>query len=204
MPVAVFPAPPQGGPPRAPFPTWIANLALSHIAAVPITELNETSKQALSVARMFWPTTDECLADHDWNFARVYSPPLAEVVVDNFEWDHAFQLPSEPYCLVVRGTDGDIDKEPWVVAGRYIFTDASTIQIRYTARVLDPGQWSPHFVTALSYLLASKLAYPITKSQSVADQMFKVYESRLSRARSNNGLEGPARTVRSSSLTEVR
>lgn len=189
-----------------PSPTDVANLALGHIAANPIADLDENSAQARLAKRLFWPTADECLADHPWNFATLWSGALAVSTdrVASPEWPFYFALPNDPYCLVVRATDTDVDKAPWAVEGRFIGSASSTMKVKYTARITDAGAWSPHFVTALSYLLASKMAFPITKAANVTDLMLKVYESRLSRARGVNGLESPARSVRSSSLTDVR
>jgi hypothetical protein len=187
-------------------PTDVANLALGHIAAVPIADLNENSAQARLANRLFWPTADECLADHPWNFATLWSGALAVSTdrVASPEWAFYFALPTEPFCLVVRDTSLGTQPGLWAREAQFIGTDSSTLQVKYTARITDTGLWAPHFVTAFSYLLASKMAYAISKSTNLADMMFKVYEGRLSRARGVNGLESPARTVRSSSLTDVR
>jgi len=188
----------------------IANLALTHVSSKPIGALTEATTQARQANRYFWPSADEALKAHPWNFATRRSGVLAQADTPAFgPFAYAFQLPTEPYCLRVLSTSDDNEEtgvrgEAWAVEGRQILTNLSELQVKYIARITDTGLWSSTFITAFSYLLASKLAYPITKHRSVAADMFSLWKDALKEARAENGLEGVPKRQAPSSLVSVR
>lgn len=160
----------------------IANLALSHLgdeATVASIDPPEGSAQAEHCARWYPIARDELLELHDWSFAstRAALPLLAAGVP---QWAYAYARPAGAVrVLAVLDKDATDDVQPVPGAPVYtpqpfvceamadgtqaILTNQAGASARYTLRVTDPTRFSPLFVTALSYLLASKLAGPVMK-----------------------------------------
>jgi len=187
--------------------TEIVNNALGHLGAAPLTDLDSDTTKIGKLARRMWqPTADECVTDHPWNAFKVRTEDLsADPVNPPFGYSFRFALPADPYCLRVLSTEGaDDTKDTWTVEGRYLLADTSTVKLWYLRRSLDTGEWPPLFVTVMEYRMAAKLAYAVTRSLSVSNDMMKLYFAELSRARGTNGQEGPPRVVRASTLLEVR
>ena len=101
----------------------------------------------------------------------------------------------------MRASDLDDNKDPWDVEARWFVCNVSAASILYSGRVDDLSQWDPLFLTAFSYCLAAKLAYPITRSLNVRRDLMTIYGSELQRARTVNGLQAPPKVIRSTSLT---
>lgn len=191
--------------------TDIANLALSYLGDAFITTADLTTPSTVHaqlIVNVLDVTLDDFLSEHDWKFSTLWSSTLARIPgVTSPDYGSYFDLPdgtADPYCLVVRRTDKDDSQEPWTVEGRRLgLLVSSTVQIWYRSRP-DITAWTPASVTAVSYSIASKIAYPITESQSLTDQMKKLYEFELRRARSQDGFQQPARATRTRSLIDVR
>ena len=185
--------------------TEIANVALAHIADRSINALTEANTRANLVKTHFWTAADEALADHTWRFAIKRSPALAQGEAPSFgPYGYAYQLPSEPFCLRVLETDQGDGCQDWEVEGRMILANISSLKVRYIARITDTGVWAPSFITCFSYLLASRMAYALTKSLNLEKEMFNIYQERLVRARTTSGLEGVPRRQLAGPLVRVR
>jgi hypothetical protein len=86
----------------------------------------------------------------------------------------------------------------YVVEGNYLLSNKDNtdedLNILYSAKVDDPGQWSIHFCIALSYYLKHKMAMKITQSPEMEVQSLNEYEAAKLRAwqvnQSNDYIEG--------------
>lgn len=194
----------------------VANMALSYLGDAFITAddlTNPSTVHAQLVVNVLDITLDDFLAEHDWDFSTVWSSTLTALSgVSSPDYPFYFDLPNgstpvlnpDPYCLLVRATDKDDAQEPWVVEGRRLGMFVSnSVRIKYRSRPSITA-WTPAAAVAVSYNIAAKIAYPITESQSVTDQMKKLYEFELRRARSQDGFQAPARATRTRSLIDVR
>ena len=88
--------------------------------------------------------------------------------------------------------------------GRVLLTDEGTANIIYIAKVTDPTLFDSMFVDVLTQKLAVDLAYPITNSTTLQAQMQKVYEKKLSDARSIDSIEGFTDSIVSDVFTDFR
>jgi len=135
-----------------------------------------------------------------WNFsttfARLASSPDAPV----FKWKHQYQLPTQPYCLKVRGTDrspgAHFEIGTDTQGHRVLFSDESTVSIEYTARVNDLGAWSPLAIQVLIKMMASKIAKPLTGQNSLAQQKLQEAMAFLPEAKGSDGREGSPYVLR--------
>lgn len=185
--------------------TKIANLALIKVGAKIIESLSEESPRANIMDILFEPTRDELLEGYEWNFAMKRAALVAKTITteEDLEFDHAFHLPNDPYCL--RVTEMINSEEEFKVEGRTLLTRISEVNIKYIARIEDPLEFTPSFITALWMLLASRAAgSSIKKDAQLEANLFAIHEVLLTRAKANDGQEGTAEDFISSELTDVR
>ena len=88
--------------------------------------------------------------------------------------------------------------------GRVLLTDEGTAKILYIARVSDTAQFDSLFVDTLTAKMALELSFPITNSVTLQAQMQKLYQLKLSEARSIDGQEGFMDDLVSDTLTDFR
>lgn len=156
-------------------PTSIANLALAEISAHEITNIADDTQEARWCNRFYGQCRDEMLRTHPWNFAmkRVDLTELSTAPVN--EWSHQFGLPSDYISLYQLnqfqcwGYGGWFNNSKlFQVENGALLTNAETATIRYVFQQTDTTKYDPLFVTALSLLLASKIAKPITGNDGSA------------------------------------
>lgn len=173
----------------------IANTALSHIgedALVVAMSPPDGSVQAQHCAR-FWPIARaELLEAGEWSFAARRATGLAETTSDSDAWAFRYTLPAD--CLKVRKVlaQGETDERKgadFLLMERNLYTNEPNPTLIYTVLVTDPSKFSPGFVAAAGYLLASYLAGPILKKPT-AGQAF--YDMAMQRARASAAVNANA------------
>lgn len=180
----------------------VCNIALQMLGAKPITSLTEASDRA-SIANQFYSESrDEVLRAHPWNFAQVRAVLAREVAVPAWGFAFQYQLPADPYCLRVIETDPD--DAVYKIEGRKLITDESSISIRYTARIADTTQFDSTFTMALAHHLAEMMAWPLVKTGSLSEMMFKKWKDQQSQARSIDSQEGSPESSDINVLVDVR
>lgn len=147
----------------------ICNLALSHLGnRGRIASISPVDGSAESdyCASFFALARNEMLEMADWTFARK-RVELALITGPTTTWLYTYALPSD--CMVPRRilTDTSLnmeeDGEQYNIEGIYLFSNKQNAVLVYTRPITDAGTFSPSFVTAMGYLLASYLAGPILK-----------------------------------------
>lgn len=159
----------------------ICNLALARLgdeAGVQSIDPPDGSPQAAQCAAFYPMARDTLLTLSSWTFATVRArlSPLAFDADLYPGWSAVYALPNA--CLQLRkvlaaGTvdDGTAQGEPFRVETR---DDGAVVVLSrvelavgvYVARVEDTARFSPLFVDALAWLLASHLAGPIVKGDA--------------------------------------
>lgn len=150
----------------------ICNLALARLgdsATVASIDPPEGSAQAEHCARFYPIARDSALESHAWGFA-LRRAVLAALSSDVWEWTCAYTLPTDVVrVLAVLPLTGasEAKSEPYSIEGdRVIRTNQEGASLRYVARITDTTLFSPLFVDALGWLLASHLAGPIIKGDA--------------------------------------
>lgn len=153
--------------------TDICNMALSHLGIgkeVGNAE-TDTTEEARCFRRFYEPTRDELLEDFPWPWAMVTADlGLVEEDPTN-EWRYSYRYPSNALKLkrIQSGlrNDNPDSRIPYRVTrddgGKLIYTDMQDAVLEYIFRETDPGRFNPLFVTALSYMMAFKMAPRMTK-----------------------------------------
>lgn len=158
----------------------ICNAALIKVGASTVISLEDGAKAAqLCAAR--WPAVrDATLRAHPWNCAirRVRLAPLLEPPA--FGFARQFQLPAD--CL--RVLDVGEAAEGHRCEGGRLLTDAEAVQLTYVRRVEDSEAFDPLLAETIAARLAAELAYPLANSTTLAEALWRAYDSRLREARS--------------------
>lgn len=156
----------------------ICNLALARLgdnATVASIDPPEGSAQAEHCARFYAVARDSLLEMHAWKFAtrRVL---LAKLTVESWDWSFAYAEPAGALKLlgVLSATaSNDDETQPYEAesaanGAAIILTNQEGASLRFVARVTDTTKFSPLFVDALAWLLASYLAGPVLKGDAGA------------------------------------
>ena len=148
-------------------------MAISHLGIGKEVGNVETDRgqEAEAFNRFYTVTRDELLEGFVWPFATVeVALGLVEEDPTN-EWAYSYRYPSN--CLKIRKiqsgqrTDTIDSRIPLKISrdgtGKLIYCDIEDAVLEYTFRENDPGRFSNLFITALSYIIAFKMAPRLTK-----------------------------------------
>lgn len=155
----------------------ICNLALGHLGnSTSVRNISppDNSEEARRCAAYYPQARDVALAWTDWTFAKRIDDltPLENPVK---AWTFRYKAPNlwlNPIAVYVTGFDvpqafemGSHDTD-----GIVVHTNADDAQMEYIKKITDVNKFSPLFFDALTYLLGSYLAGPLTnKAQKVKD-----------------------------------
>ena len=185
----------------------ICSNALRRMGDSPITSLTEDSERGRLCNAFYEPSRDAILRSHTWNFA-INRANLAKLSTSPaFEYANQFALPTDPFCLRVlkmEFEDYEFKIENLAGQGRVLLTDEGEAKIIYIARVTDPSLFDSMFVDVLTAKLAVDLAYPVTNSTTLQAQMQKLFERKLSEARSLDSTERSTDSLISTVFTDFR
>ena len=185
----------------------ICSNALRRLGDDPITSLTDDTERARLCNAFYIPSRDQVLRSHPWNFA-ITRATLAQLSdTPAYEYSYQYALPTDPYCLRVlemEYKDYVFKIEHLASQGRVLLTNEGTAKILYIARVTDTVQFDSMFVDVLTAKLAVDLAYPVTNSVKLQDQMQKLFQQKLSEARSVDGQEGFIDDLVSDTFTDFR
>tara|TARA_R100000655_G_scaffold70715_1_gene109013 strand:- start:292 stop:873 length:582 start_codon:yes stop_codon:yes gene_type:complete len=185
----------------------ICSNALRRLGDSPITALTDNTERARLCNAFYSDARDAVLRSHPWNFA-ITRATLAQLsVTPAYGFDYQYSLPTDPFCLRVLEMEYSdyifkIENSP--TEGRVLVTDEGTAKILYIGRITDPVKFDSMFVDTLTAKLAVDLAYPITGSVQFQGQMQKLYQLKLSEARSIDGQEGFIDELVSNTFTDFR
>ena len=151
----------------------ICNLALAHLgdsATLASLDPPEGSAQAEYCANFYSIARDAMLEMHTWKFA-TRRALLAQLSVESWNWAYAYAEPSGALRIVsVLDATASSDSKSTAfetMSGdsgeALILTDLDAASVVYTVAVSDTSRFSPLFVMALSWHLASLLAGPMLK-----------------------------------------
>jgi len=184
-----------------PSETEIANLALSHISAKEINNLqSEKSNEAASARRFFVQARDQVLRDFPWHFATRFQV-LALIEQDpTIEWTFSYAQPSDLIYArrILSGVRNDTRMSRVkfrIVQGtssNFIFTDQEDACLEYTVKETNPERFPPDFTNALAWRLAHYMAPRVTRGDpfKLGNRALQHYVLEISRAQATAANEG--------------
>lgn len=181
----------------------ICNAALIHLGARRISALTDQTQEARLCNQRLGDARDFVLRHHPWNCALARASLASLTTAPNHEWDYAFTLPTDPWCLRVLEVY-EHDNDEWVVEGRQLLCNSSSIKIRYIKRVTSASDIDAMCVEAIACKLAEMIAYGLTGSRAMQQEMARMYLDAVRQARTADGQEGAPPTVDASHFELVR
>ncbi len=172
----------------------IGNLALSHLGdTANVSDFEEQSANSDHLKMWYAIALNSMLEMHAWKFAQrrqllaeLASPP------EHGAWGFVYQAPADALKIhaVLMQEGGDQDSQPFITesdsqGNTLVFTNIQPAIARYTALIDDTTKFSPLFVDALSWLLASYLAGPVIKGDAgvaAGTRCFEVFLTQNARA----------------------
>jgi hypothetical protein len=157
--------------------TQICNQALERLGSSRILSLEDATAEA-RFCKLFYPATrDEVLRSHRWNFAtkRTVLSRLSDAPI--FGWSVQYQLPIDFLRLLQLNRWRESEaRSLHEIEGNKLLTNEQEGQLKYIARVTDANLFDALFIEALALKLASKLAKPLTNSNSLHGEFLQEYE----------------------------
>ena len=185
----------------------ICSNALRQLGDDPITSLTDDTERARLCNAFYADARDACLRSHPWNFAITRASLTQLSSTPAYGFDYQYALPTDPYCLRVLSMEFEdyiFKVENLATEGRVLLTNEDTAKILYIAKITDTALFDSMFVDALTAKLAANLAYPVTNSVTLQTQMVKIYEGKMSEARSIDGQEGFINDLVADTFTDFR
>jgi hypothetical protein len=164
----------------------ICNGALNQLGASTILSLTEDSKNARLCNARYTQVRDSLFRSHPWNCLQKRVQLAADTTAPAWGFTSAYTLPAD--CLrLLRILDYDSNHK---VEGRKILTNNSSMKILYVARIEDPNEYDELLRETISAALAADIAYAVTSSNPVAQNMYGLYQTKLKDARFVDATEG--------------
>lgn len=171
----------------------VCNLALAHLAdeaAVSSISPPDGSAQADHCKRFYPIARDALLEIFAWPFATTRVALSLTTGEPAGAWEYEYAMPADVARVLSINVDGVLDDtatQDYVIetnsdGSAVILTNTPDAIMRYTRRVTDTTKFSPLFVTTLSWLLASFLAGPITKSKQDAAAAYQRFLTELAKS----------------------
>ena len=181
--------------------------ALRRLGDDPIVSLTDDTERARLCNAFYSEARDDVLRSHPWNFAITRQQLSQLSATPLYQYSYQYALPTDPFCLRVlemEYSDYVFKIEHLAGTGRVLLTDEGTAKIIYIARITDTAQFDSLFIDTLTAKMSVDLAYPVTGSVQLQQNMQKLFESKLREARSVDGQEGFQDDLVSPTFTDFR
>lgn len=175
----------------------ICSNALLQLGKAPISDFNEPGDSARLCSNLYPNERDSILRENDWNCAikRDVLAPLATKPA--FGFPAAFQLPSD-YLRMISIGDWNVGMPAcgrFKIEGRKILASGTVLPIVYVFRNDQEATWDSKLVELMSARMLWKLAYPVTQSTTLRDELKAEYVSMAKMARAIDAQENPSQEL---------
>ena len=173
--------------------TEVANIALTNLGEATISDIQtDNNERARLLNNRFDDIRDAVLRSHPWNVTVRRSILSAYTSTPAWGYKYAFTLPTDSVtgesCLRVLGLQDHTT--PYRLEGNEILSDASTLNVKWQARVTNLTTLDSVLRNVLGLRIAWELAEPLTGKTALKDEMYKKYALSLQEARSLDAQEG--------------
>lgn len=180
----------------------ICSNALLMLGAQTINDFNEPLDRAKLASNLYPTIRDDLLRTHPWNctIKRVLLAP--DATPPAFGYANQFELPADFLRVLEVGQAGiQID---YLVEGRSILADATSVQLRYVYLNEVENTWDANLVALLTLGMAAAMAYPITQSAALQASFEQKLAMAKKVARAVDGQEDPPQTLGDERLYAAR
>ena len=179
--------------------TEIGNLALSYLGQNSIVDIVDTSSELARRCKLHYEHCKQMvLKEFNWGFAKRQE---RLVLLDNqLKNDYLYAYAYPEKCLFVRRIYQEKDQSETLDKNRFdifslddntqvIACNVESANIEYTYDVNDGNAYSPHFIEALSRLLASNLAMSLVGNTAVQQMQYQLYQVAIAKASEQSAKE---------------
>lgn len=154
----------------------VCNQALMQMGGKRIAAFSDASVEERDCEAIYTTLRDQVLEAFPWTFAKRRKQLVVSTVTPDFGYSYQFRLPADClYPLSIVQNPLDTEEPDWIVEGDYLLTDEEEVYLHYTSRVESADKYTPSFVTALSLLMASRLAMSIGKNPKLSNELHDKY-----------------------------
>lgn len=172
----------------------ICSAALLQLGKAPISDFNQAGDLARLCANLYPMERDSLLRENDWNCAkkRTVLAPLADAPA--FGWSAQFMLPNDFLRLISIGDVyiGMPNCQRFRVEGRNVLASGTVLPIEYIFRNDNEATWDSKLIELMTARMLWKLAYPVTQSTSLRDELKTEYSQMARAARAIDSQENPS------------
>ena len=180
----------------------ICSNALLMLGAQTINDFNEPLDRAKLAANLYPTIRDDLLRTHPWNCTIKRALLAPDATPPAFGYDNQFELPADFLRVLEVGQAGiQID---YLVEGRSILADATSLQLRYVYLNEVENTWDASLVGLLTLAMACAMAYPITQSSALQAAFEQKLAMAKKVARAVDGQEDPPQTLGDERLYAAR
>lgn len=171
--------------------TEIANIALRRARENRLNgDVDASSTPNAELIRDLWTQTSQLvLKAVRPSFAQKQAVLTQLTTAPEFEWDHAYQLPTD-FIEVVRMNGlnyGEVEDAYDVLSDRRLVTDEDTVSLTYIFDETDYTRWDSEFVEAFALKMAYEIANENRGSQDLISNLVTLYEKARSEASAGSG-----------------
>nr|ACF98015.1 hypothetical protein [uncultured bacterium 878] len=170
--------------------TAICNRALEYLGDAPIVSIDDDTKQAKALRRVYDNTRRAFLSDHPWHFAKKRASLPASAAAPVWGFSRGYPVPVDFLRLLAVKDGPAFSLEADATGSQWILSDAAApLKILYLTDVTDAGRFPPHAVEALARWLAYDLAEDLTQSNTKKQDAAQSLAIAISRAKRINGMQ---------------
>jgi hypothetical protein len=170
--------------------TSICNRALECLGDAPIVSIDDDTKAAKAMRRIYDDTRRAFLCEHPWHFAKKRASLPASAVPPAWGFARGYPVPADFLRLLSVRHGPDFSLEADAPGSQWILSDvAAPLEILYLTDVTDAGRLPPHAVEALARWLAYDLAEDLTQSNTKKQDAAQALGVALTRAKRINGMQ---------------
>ena len=170
--------------------TSICNRALECLGDAPIVSIDDDTKQAKALRRIYDNTRRAFLCEHPWHFAKKRASLPASAVPPVWGFARGYPVPVDFLRLLAVRNGPDFSLEADQSGSQWILSDAAApLEILYLFDATDAGRLPPHAVEALARWLAYDLAEDLTQSNTKKQDAAQALAIALLRAKRINGTQ---------------
>jgi len=184
----------------------VAQKAMVLVGLEPLASFTDQTDEALVANTIFEDVVEDCLAQHNWNFATGQKTLSRLTAVPVDRWDAAYALPTSPAVVQVQTVTIDDQPQQYDIYERYIYINAEVsedVVLNYIYRP-ETQYWPPAFTMWVIFRLASVFALSVTRKSDVAKSYVDLAEAQFRRAKSRDSQQVTTQGLRPSRFHRVR
>jgi hypothetical protein len=160
------------------------------LGVAPITDVSDTTVEAVSMVEIFEDTRDALLSMYIWKFSIKRVQITKNATAPVFGRTNAFDLPADYLAPLPPYPEDNRQDLDWIIENGQIITDnSSPLDFRYIAQITDVDDMHVLFKKTLSAMLAEETAEILTQSNSKQEYALKRKEFWLTEAKKHGACE---------------